>query len=106
MRHAVELDPNSGRVLHELGYALHASKQYQQASEVLRRCLTLNPTEAICSVMLARSEFAQGNHDASLAALKLTESLLPERCCAGHPRGKSPGATDYLGIRQKRHARL
>ena len=83
MRHAVELDPNSGRVLHELGYALHASKQFQQASEVLRRCLTLNPTEAICSVMLARSEFAQGNHDASLAALKLTESLLPNDAAPG-----------------------
>ena len=83
MRHAVQLDPNSGRVLHELGYALHASKEFQQASEVLRRCLTLNPTEAICSVMLARSEFAQGNHDASLAALKLTESLLPDDAAPG-----------------------
>ena len=83
MRHAVELDPNSGRVLHELGYALHASKQFQQAREVLRRCLTLNPTEAICSVMLARTEFALGNHGASLAALKLTESLLPEDAAPG-----------------------
>ena len=83
MRHAVELDPNSGRVLHELGYALHASKEFQEAIEVLQRCLTLNPTEAICSVMLARSEFALGNHEASLAALKLTESLLPEDAAPG-----------------------
>ena len=30
-----------------------------------------------------RSEFAQGNHDASLAALKLTESLLPDDAAPG-----------------------
>ena len=83
MRHAVKLDPNSARVIHELGYALHASKQFQQASEVLRRCLTLNPTAATCSVMLARSEFAQDNHEASFAALKLTESFLPDDAAPG-----------------------
>ncbi|MGA0265606.1 MAG: tetratricopeptide repeat protein [Lysobacterales bacterium] len=83
MRHAVELDPNSGRVLHELGYALHAAKRFTQASEVLRRCLDFNPEEAICSVMLARSEFALGNKQRALSALRLTESLLPEDAAPG-----------------------
>ena len=58
MLRAVQLDPNSGRVLHELGYALHASGQHRRANQVLEKCLELNPHEAVCSIMLARSQFA------------------------------------------------
>ena len=42
LTHARELDPSSGRVLHELGYALHASGQDEAACQVLERALELN----------------------------------------------------------------
>ena len=80
---AVQLDPNSGRVLHELGYALHASGQHQQANKVLEKCLALNPYEAICSIMLARSQFALGNKQKALEALELTERLIPADAAPG-----------------------
>ena len=83
MLRAVELDPNSGRVLHELGYALHASGQHMRANQVLEKCLALNPREAICSVMLARSQFALGDEDKALEALKLTERLIPGDAAPG-----------------------
>ena len=83
LTHARELDPSSGRVLHELGYALHASGQDEAACQVLERALELNPRDALCAVMLARARFALGDRKGALESLELTQRLLPSDAAPG-----------------------
>ena len=74
---ALELDPNSSYAFEGLGLPLHEARRHTEAIEVLQECLVLDPGESVCSIFLARSEFARGNDEAALDALRRTEQLLP-----------------------------
>jgi TolB-like protein/thioredoxin-like negative regulator of GroEL len=76
LRRAEELDPKSTLVLWDLGLALRAAGRFAEASDVFRECLALNPRSAECALFLARTEFARGNREAALEALRRTEQSL------------------------------
>ncbi len=75
--HAAELDPNSYRVFQTLGGTLHGAGRHAEANEALQECFAIDPGAAVCHVFLARAEFALGNEEAALDALRRTEQLLP-----------------------------
>ncbi len=77
IRHAAELDPNNSQKFQTLGDTLHVAGRHAEAIEALRKCLAIAPSEPVCHVFLARSEFALGNEEAALAELRRTEQLLP-----------------------------
>ena len=64
-------------MLQWLGFVLHEAGHHAEASEVLQECLAIAPGEAVCYVFLARAEFARGNNEAALDALRRAEQLLP-----------------------------
>jgi hypothetical protein len=69
----IELDPNNLQVYNSLGIWLHIIGRNDAAIEVLQECLTLNPSDGGCSRALAAAEFARGNNEAALDALRLAE---------------------------------
>jgi len=80
---AVELDPNGHRVFLTLGGTLHEAGRHAEASEASQKCIARYPGAATCHVFLARSEFALGNEEAALDALRRTEQLLPGDAAPG-----------------------
>jgi len=77
LRRSSELDPHNSLRFQTLGYTLHVAGRHAEAIEALRECLAIDSSQAVCSLFVARSEFARGNDEAALDALRLAEQLLP-----------------------------
>jgi Flp pilus assembly protein TadD len=70
---AIELQPDSGEALHDLGDALLAEGRDEEARGVFRRAVELDPDDELALTQLGHTEFAAGNQAAVLHLEKAAE---------------------------------